>query len=167
MAALDGAALFRRIPTKRKLHAYWPRFAIRFKSLPQPMHGLRHPPVYGSAVDCHDNAMSESWLATLEREGLPMGETLRRKETRDPVIYRVEGRCSTRRFHSALGCHAGLWRNSRRSASAIMKTPHRHRAQGTATSGTPDLAQRTRTRSAWGSNPTTPRRHGGGEGNGE
>ena len=28
----------------------------------------------GSAGDCHDNAMSESWFATLKREGLPMGE---------------------------------------------------------------------------------------------
>ena len=70
------------------------------------MHGLRHPPVYGSAVDCHDNAMSESWSAALKREGLPLGETFRRKETRDSVIDCIEGRCSMRRFHSALGCRS-------------------------------------------------------------
>ena len=60
----------------------------------------------GNAGDCHDNAMSEPWFATLKLEGLPMGETLRRKEARNRLIDCIEGSCSTRRFHSAVECRS-------------------------------------------------------------
>ena len=57
----------------------------------------------GSAGDCYDNAMAESWFATLKREGLPIGCYLSSEETRLRVIDFIEGRYNTCRFHSALG----------------------------------------------------------------
>ena len=49
----------------------------------------------GSAGDCYDNAMVESWFATLKREGLPMGCYLTPEETRIRVIDTIEGRYNT------------------------------------------------------------------------
>ena len=57
----------------------------------------------GSAGDCYDNAMAESWFATLKREGLPIGCYLSSEETRLRVIDTIEGRYNTCRSHSALG----------------------------------------------------------------
>ena len=57
----------------------------------------------GSAGDCYDNAMAESWFATLKREGLPIGCYLSSEETRLRVIDFIEGRYNTCRSHSALG----------------------------------------------------------------
>ena len=57
----------------------------------------------GSAGDCYDNAMAESWFATLKREALPMGRCLNARDTRLRVIDYIEGRYNTVRSHSALG----------------------------------------------------------------
>ena len=56
----------------------------------------------GSVGDCYDNAMAESWFATLKREGLPHDEILSRRETKRQVIDFIEGYYNTRRAHSAL-----------------------------------------------------------------
>ena len=57
----------------------------------------------GSAGDCYDNAMAESWFATLKREGLPWGCYLTSEDTRQRVIDFIEGNYNTCRSHSALG----------------------------------------------------------------
>ena len=57
----------------------------------------------GSTGDCYDNAMAESWFATLKREGLPWGCYLTSEDTRQRVIDFIEGNYNTCRSHSALG----------------------------------------------------------------
>ena len=58
----------------------------------------------GTTGDWYDNAMAESWFATLKREGLPKDRTLLSdNETKSCVIHYIEGFYNIHRIHSALG----------------------------------------------------------------
>ena len=57
----------------------------------------------GSVGDCFDNAMAESFFATLECELLDRTTLSTRAEARAAVFEFIEGWYNTRRRHSALG----------------------------------------------------------------
>ena len=60
----------------------------------------------GSVGDCYDNAMAESFFATLETELIdrqPRGRFASREQARSMIFDYVEGFYNTRRLHSSLG----------------------------------------------------------------
>ena len=57
----------------------------------------------GSAGDCYDNAMAESFFATLECELLQRRSFQTQTEARMAIFAFVEGWYNTRRLHSGLG----------------------------------------------------------------
>jgi putative transposase len=57
----------------------------------------------GSVGDCYDNAMAESFFATLECEVIQQSRFRSRVEARQAVFSFIEGWYNTRRRHSALG----------------------------------------------------------------
>ena len=57
----------------------------------------------GSAGDCYDNAMAESFFATLECELIERRAFQTQAEARMAVFQFIEGWYNTRRRHSALG----------------------------------------------------------------
>lgn len=60
----------------------------------------------GRTGDCYDNAMAESFFATLECELLALREFRSREEARRELFAFIEGWYNTRRLHSAIGYHA-------------------------------------------------------------
>lgn len=60
-------------------------------------------PSMGSVGDCYDNAMAESFFATLKTERTHRRSYRTRTEATDDVFTWIEGRYNTRRRHSALG----------------------------------------------------------------
>jgi putative transposase len=60
-------------------------------------------PSMGSVADCYDNAMCESFFATLEYELLDQKPLRTQAEARMAVFGFIEGSCNPRRRHSALG----------------------------------------------------------------
>lgn len=64
-------------------------------------HGVR--PSMGSVGDCYDNAMCESFFATLECELLDRARFVDRTEAELAVFDFIEGFYNTRRRHSAIG----------------------------------------------------------------
>ena len=60
-------------------------------------------PSMGSVGDCFDNAMAESFFATLECELLDRAKWATHAEARSAVFAFIEGWYNTRRRHSALG----------------------------------------------------------------
>jgi putative transposase len=79
-------------------------------------------PSMGSVGDCFDNAMCESFFATLECELLDRRSFRTQVEARLGIFDFIEGWCNPRRRHSALGqispCeferrHAHVWHESR------------------------------------------------------
>lgn len=60
-------------------------------------------PSMGSVGDCYDNALCESFFATLECELLDRGRFRTQAEARPAVFAFIEGWYNTRRRHSALG----------------------------------------------------------------
>jgi putative transposase len=71
----------------------------------------------GSVGDCFDNALCESFFATLECELLDRSSFRTREEARPAVFEFIEGFYNTRRRHSALGYLAPV-EFERRTASA-------------------------------------------------
>jgi putative transposase len=57
----------------------------------------------GSVGDCYDNAVTESFFATLECELLHRGRFRTRTQARLAVFDSLEGFSNSRRRHSALG----------------------------------------------------------------
>lgn len=60
-------------------------------------------PSMGSTGDCYDNAMCESFFATLECELIDRSSFRTHEEARNAIIDFIEGFYNTRRRHSALG----------------------------------------------------------------
>lgn len=60
-------------------------------------------PSLGSRGDCFDNAITESWFATLECELLDRSTFRTRTQARTAIFDYIEGFYNTRRRHSALG----------------------------------------------------------------
>lgn len=60
-------------------------------------------PSMGSAGDCYDNAMAESFFATLKTERVYRRSYRTRADAINDVFTWIEGRYNTRRRHSALG----------------------------------------------------------------
>lgn len=60
-------------------------------------------PSMGSVGDCYDNALCESFFATLECEPLDRDRFRTQAEARPAVFAFIEGWYNTRRRHSALG----------------------------------------------------------------
>jgi len=63
--------------------------------------GIR--PSMGSVGDCYDNAMCESFFATLETELIDRRKFKNRSEAKLALFQFIEGRYNPRRRHSALG----------------------------------------------------------------
>jgi putative transposase len=66
--------------------------------------GIR--PSMGSVGDCYDNAMCESFFATLECELIDRSTFRNHDEARDAIFDFIEGFYNTHRRHSALGYHS-------------------------------------------------------------
>ena len=75
-------------------------------------------PSMGSVGDCFDNAMCESFFATLEREVIDRGSFRTRAEARRAVFEFIEGWYNTHRRHSALAYLSPLEFESRKSIAA-------------------------------------------------
>jgi len=65
-------------------------------------------PSMGSVGDCYDNAMCESFFATLECERIERTSYATRKEARLSVFDFIEGWYNPRRLHSALDYHSPI-----------------------------------------------------------
>lgn len=63
-------------------------------------------PSMGSVGDCYDNAMCESFFATLECELIDRSTFKTHDQARRAIVNFVEGFYNTRRRHSALGYHS-------------------------------------------------------------
>ena len=63
-------------------------------------------PSMGSVGDCFDNAMCESFFATLECELIDRSTFRNHDEARDAIFDFIEGFYNTHRRHSALGYHS-------------------------------------------------------------
>ena len=63
-------------------------------------------PSMGSVGDCYDNAMCESFFATLECELIDRSTFKTHADARRAIIDFIEGFYNTRRRHSALGYHS-------------------------------------------------------------
>jgi putative transposase len=63
-------------------------------------------PSMGSVGDCYDNAMCESFFATLECELIDRSTFRNREDARDAIFDFIEGFYNTHRRHSALGNHS-------------------------------------------------------------
>ena len=57
----------------------------------------------GSVGDCYDNALAESWFATLKREMKLSEKVYKASVLKDMLMDYIEGFYNTRRLHSALG----------------------------------------------------------------
>ncbi len=92
----------------------------------------------GSVGDCYDNAMCESFFASLECELLDRRCFRTRTEARMAVFSYIEGWYNPRRRHSALGYESPMnfEKNNERSAA---KSQACQDATGTATSGRPGV----------------------------
>ena len=66
--------------------------------------GIR--PSMGSVGDCYDNAMCESFFATLECELIDRTSFRNHDDARDAIFDFIEGFYNTHRRHSALGYHS-------------------------------------------------------------
>ena len=75
-------------------------------------------PSMGSVGDCFDNAMCESFFATLECELIDRSTFRSREEARDAVFDFIEGFYNTRRRHSALGYDSPVQFEKRQAAVA-------------------------------------------------
>src|SRR5205823_3754003 len=66
--------------------------------------GIR--PSMGSVGECYDNAMCESFFATLECELINRSTFRTHQEAHDAIFHFIEGFYNTHRQHSALGYHS-------------------------------------------------------------
>jgi putative transposase len=78
--------------------------------------GIR--PSMGSVGDCYDNAMCESFFATLECELIDRSTFKNHDEARDAIFDFIEGFYNTHRRHSALGYHSPVQFEKRQAAVA-------------------------------------------------
>ncbi len=74
----------------------------------------------GSVGDCYDNALCESFFATLECELIDRNNFATLGEARRAVFEFIEGWYNPHRLHSALGYHSPIHfeRNNRREKIA-------------------------------------------------
>jgi len=90
-------------------------------------------PSMGSVGDCYDNAMCESFFATLECELLDRLHFADRAAAELEVFDFIEGFYNTQRRHSALGNLAPMifeQRNSERATPPPQSSPSRGRKRG-------------------------------------
>ena len=76
----------------------------------------------GSAGDCYDNAMAESFFATVECELLQRTSFASREEAKNAIFRFLEGFYNRRRRHSALGYLSPVaferkWQGAQRAAA--------------------------------------------------
>jgi len=74
-------------------------------------------PSMGSVGDCYDNAMCESFFATLECELINRSAFHNHDQARDAIIDFIEGFYNTHRRHSALGYHSPVQFENRHTVS--------------------------------------------------
>ena len=80
-------------------------------------------PSLGSVGDCYDNAMCESFFATLECELLDRRRFATKAEARKAVFHFIEGWYNVRRRHSALGYESPLSHERNHHAAALAASP--------------------------------------------
>jgi transposase InsO family protein len=81
-------------------------------------------PSMGSVGDCYDNAMCESFFATLECELIDRSTFRTHEEARDAIFDFIEGFFNTHRRHSALGNHSPVQFEKHQNAlMEKLKTP--------------------------------------------
>ncbi len=91
-------------------------FGLRCKAA-----GVR--PSMGSVADCYDNAMCESFFATLECELLDREPLRTQVEARMAVFDFIEGWYNPRRRHSALDYESPLAFEQRQAAALSREVP--------------------------------------------
>lgn len=89
-------------------------FGLRCKEM-----GVR--PSMGSAGDCHDNAMCESFFATLECELIDRRKFRTKARARVACFKLIEGWYNPARRHSASGCTSPI--NYKRTAAEGLESP--------------------------------------------
>ena len=82
--------------------------AIPLPRFRPPLAGRRGPPSMGSVGDAYDNAMAESFFATLECELLDRRRFATPTQARIAVFDFLEGWCNPHRRHSALDYESPL-----------------------------------------------------------
>lgn len=80
-------------------------------------------PSLGSVGDCFDNAMCESFFATLECELLDRTRFATRTEARMAVFHFIEGWYNVRRRHSSIGYESPLNYEQNHAATAVAASP--------------------------------------------
>jgi len=75
-------------------------------------------PSMGSVGDCFDNAMCESFFATLECELIDRSTFRTQDDAREAIFDFIEGFYNTRRRHSSIGYHSPVHFEKRRAAVA-------------------------------------------------
>jgi putative transposase len=73
-------------------------------------------PSMGSVGDCYDNAMCESFFATLECELIDRSTFQNHDEAHDAIFDFIEGFYNTHRRHSSLGYHSPVQYEKRQTA---------------------------------------------------
>jgi putative transposase len=76
-------------------------------------------PSMGSVGDCYDNAMCESFFATLECELIDRSTFRNHQQAHDAIFDFIEGFYNTHRRHSALGYHSPVQFEKRQTALAV------------------------------------------------
>jgi putative transposase len=76
-------------------------------------------PSMGSVGDCYDNAMCESFFATLECELIDRSTFRNHQEAHDAIFDFIEGFYNTHRRHSALGYYSPVQFEKRQTALAV------------------------------------------------
>ncbi len=86
-----------------------------------PLYEVQPPvvlsPSMGSVGDCYDNALCESFFATLECELIDRFTFRNHDQARDAIIDFIEGFYNTHRRHSALGYHSPVQFERRQTVS--------------------------------------------------
>ncbi len=81
-------------------------------------------PSMGSVGDAYDNAMCESFFATLECELLDRCRFKTQTEARRAVFAFIEGFYNPRRRHSSIGYHSPIEYERRHHTAAVVPKPH-------------------------------------------
>ncbi len=76
---------------------------LQIPACPAPNIVLHVRPSTGSVGDCYDNAMAESFFATLETELLDRNRFKNKSEARMAIFHYIEGFYNVRRRHSSIG----------------------------------------------------------------
>jgi putative transposase len=79
------------------------RGSVYLRCIPVPARSERHPVQYEQEGQCWDNAVAESFFATLEKELIEVSDWHTRAEARRDIFAFIESWYNRQRRHSSLG----------------------------------------------------------------